>query len=115
MTARAVTIALLCLCPLTDGPRAFQDHVFVVTDPNVHDCNSAALEPVAPWTATRDVEPVGGDPVVRHCLGLTYVINRSSGTVQVIDPATCDTKRTFSVGAVQTPRTSWSSTHASPM
>src|SRR6266508_2491960 len=104
MSARAVTIVILCLAPLTAGPRAFQDHVFVVTDPNATAGSSATLEPVAPWTATRDVELVGGDPVVRHFLGLTYVINRLSGTVQVIDPATLDTKRTFSVGAGSNPQ-----------
>lgn len=76
----------------------------MVTDPGAPAGNSAVLQLTAPWAVTRDVEPVGGDPVVRHFLGLTYVINRGSGTVQVIDPSTFGTIRTFSVGAGSNPQ-----------
>src|SRR5262245_13288492 len=97
MPARALAFAILSLASWTAGPWAFQDHVFVVTDPGAPAGSSAVLQVTAPWAASLDVEAVGGDPVVRHFLGLTYVINRRSGTVQVIDPATFDTIRTFPV------------------
>ena len=110
MTARArgirsiVAAALLWLPPWTGAPGAFEDEIFVVTDPYAPGGNAAVLGPVAPWPATRDVEPVGANPVVRHFLGLHYVINRASGSVQVVDPATHDTILTFPVGPGSNPQ-----------
>ena len=77
-------------------------HLFVVTSGAVGG-STDALEIVSPWTATQNVEPVGRDAVVRHFYGLHYVVNRSDGTIQVIDPDKYRTIRTLSVGAPSRP------------
>jgi len=97
---------MLCLAlwSVPNGAAGFQDHVFVVTGLSQQAGSASAVAIEAPWTATRDVEPVGRDPVVRHFYGLHYVLNRADGTVQVVDPADFGTRRTFSVGAGSNPQ-----------
>jgi hypothetical protein len=88
---------------LVASVRAVSDsHVFVVTA----DSNSGstdALDIISPWTATQNVEQVSRDAFVRHFYGLHYVVNRSEGTIQIIDPATFNTIRTISVGSKSMP------------
>ena len=44
---------------------------------------------------------IGPWATVRHFFGRHYVVNRTLGTVQVIDPETFRTLLTFSVGALK--------------
>ena len=83
--------------------RAFDDHVFVLTSDGTTG-QSASVSIDAPWPAALDVEPVGPTATVRHFFGRHYVVNRDAATVQVIDPATFATLRSFSVGAATSPR-----------
>lgn len=82
---------------------AVPPHVFVVTS-DLDGGSSDVLDAVAPWSASHDVEPVGRDAIARHFYGLHYVVNRSAGTIQVIDPDTFDTVRTLTVGANSKPQ-----------
>jgi hypothetical protein len=81
----------------------FAEHVFVVTSDGASG-NTAALAIDPPWTPLPDLEPIGGEAIVRHFFGKHYVVNRDVGTIQVIDPATFETIVEFSVGAASRPQ-----------
>lgn len=100
-------IALLASAAASRAAAA--DHLFVMTSdtpPNVGGGGScAALELEDPWTASTDLEPVGTRTTVRHFAGLHWVVSYApDDQVQVIDPATFETLRKFSVGAGSDPR-----------
>ena len=77
-------------------------YVYVLTKSS-HNGNSDALEIAPPWTASRNLEQVSTDAFVRYFYGLHYVVNRSEGTIQVVNPDRFRTIRTLAVGAASTP------------
>jgi DNA-binding beta-propeller fold protein YncE len=99
------TAGFLILFLLAAGTAgAFDDHVFVLTGrTGTGEGSCASLEIEAPWTAEVDLEAVDPKAVVRHFSGKTYVVNRRSGEIQVIDPRTFDTEFRFSVGSDSAP------------
>ena len=104
---RGGIIALLAgaaLFSVNPTVRAATDpHLFVLTS-NILRGNSAALELDPPWMVDPDLEAVGARAVVRYFFGRHYVVNDSSGDIQVIDPATFDTVLRFSVGPDSRPQ-----------
>jgi hypothetical protein len=101
---------------------AFDDHVFVVTtDPANNTGSCAAFDIESPWAGATNLEPTGPWAIVRHFFGLHYVVHRSTGMIQVIDPENFTTRLHFSVGAGSNPhdimvvdrRTAYVSRHAS--
>ncbi len=93
--------ALLGVAPAAQA--AVDPHLFVVTADLMRG-SSTAIRLESPWVATRDVEPVGTLPIVRHFFGRHYVVDSASGMIQVIDPETFDTITTFSVGPFSRPQ-----------
>lgn len=78
-------------------------HLLVVTS-DARGGSCASLDLVSPWRARTDLEPVGVEPAARYFFGLHYVIDRRSGDIQVIDPATFRTIRRLSFGSGSEPR-----------
>jgi len=120
---RITPLAGLLLLLIAVTPAAsFDDHVFVVTTDTASQSGScAAFDIDSPWTGAVDLVPVGPWAIVRHFFGRHYVVNRTLGTIQVIDPETFRTLLTFSVGPGSNPhdilvvdrRTAYVSRHAS--
>jgi len=104
MAQRAVLFLLVLLAsPAPDSLANAPPHLFVLgSNPGGSACD--VLDLSAPWTATLDVEPVDGGATLRHFFGLHYVVHPDTATIQVIDPASFDTIRTFPVGAGSSPR-----------
>jgi hypothetical protein len=120
---RILSLAGLFLLATAVFPAAaFDDHVFVVTTDTVNRTGScAAFDIERPWAGATDLEPIGPWAIVRHFFGRHYVVNRTTGTIQVIDPDTFTTLLAFSVGIGSNPhdilvvdrRTAYVSRHAS--
>jgi hypothetical protein len=97
-TLRLTLFACILINSAAIAHAVMDSHVYVLTvDPN-HG-NSDALETVSPWTVSHNVEQVSRNAFARHFYGLHYVVNRSEGTIQVIDAERFKTDHTFSVGA----------------
>jgi hypothetical protein len=80
-------------------------HLFITTrDTTTNLGNATTMELVSPWDRQLNVEAVDRNTVVRSFFGKVYVVNRDSGTIQVIDPCTRDTLIEFSVGADSDPQ-----------
>lgn len=101
-TTRRVCLIGFLLAIAGFARAAVEPHVYVLTKDSSGG-ESDSLEILPPWTATQNVEPVSDDAVVRYFYGLHYVVNRSAGTIQVIDPDKFKTIRTISVGAASMP------------
>lgn len=103
---RGVWSFLVCVAILSvflPARAAIDPHLFVVTSDFMRG-NSASLELDSPWGAEVEVEGVGTQATVRHFFDRHYVVNSSSGDVQVINPANLDTILTFSVGPGSRPQ-----------
>jgi hypothetical protein len=107
---------LLALLLLPAPAGAFEDHVFVATGrPGTGSGSCASLSIQSPWSEQVDLVALDPDAVVRHFFGRHFAVNRSSGEIVVIDPATFAVELRFSVGAGSTPhdillvdeRTAW--------
>jgi len=101
-TMRRTFLVCILISSTAIAHAAMDPHVYVLTVDS-HNGNSDALETVSPWTAAHHVEQVSRDAFVRYFYGLHYVVNRSEGTIQVIDPERFKTIRTLSVGAASMP------------
>lgn len=83
----------------------FDEHLFVVATDFTTSGSASKMALDEPFTTDIDVESVGADPVVRAHGGLVYVVNRfGNDAVQIIDAATCQTVRAFSVGPGSNPQ-----------
>jgi hypothetical protein len=108
--ATAAVLAAAVLAAATDAPAApaagaaMEDHVFIVTQHHEAGGNTARMGIAAPWPSAGGLERVGRDAIVRHFFGRHYVVNRDTGTIQVLDAATFDTLLEFSVGAGSNPQ-----------
>ena len=103
---RGLLAVVTCALLSGVGPAAgavTEPHLFVVTSlPGGGSCAALALE--FPWAGDVGLEAVGIQPVVRHFFGNHYVVDTSSGLVQVIDPARFDTIHTFWVDGASRPQ-----------
>ncbi len=114
---------LLALAAALAPAIAFDDHVFVVTTDAAGAGSCAAFDIDRPWAGATRLEATGPWAIVRHFFGRHYVVNRTLGTIQVIDPKTFATVIEFSVGAGSNPhdilvvdrRTAYVTRHASPL
>lgn len=83
----------------------FQEHVFVVTsDFPATAGQTAALALEEPWSTSAELEPIGGEAIVRHFAGLHYVVNHDLDSVQVIDPRMFATRVEIDTGAGSRPQ-----------
>ena len=103
-SAGALPLSLALLVLGAHSPDSRADELFVLTT-DYSTGSSSTMELPAPWSTQVDVEPVGADPVARSYSGLIYVVNRLGGdNLQVIDPATYNTIRQFSLGPGTNPQ-----------
>lgn len=104
--ANLATIAAAAIAVFAPASHAgAADHLFVATTDFVASGNCAALDLAPPWTASKNLEPLGVAPVPRHFAGLHYVVcGAPESDLRILDPATFATIREIDFDSESNPQ-----------
>jgi hypothetical protein len=96
------TILALSVGAVAEAQEAIEPRLAVATSDNLQGrCDTIAIDP--PWTVSRGVEPLGVRSRLRYFYDRLYAINPSLDEIQVIDPVSFDTVRTFRLARGSSP------------